>query len=101
MKKQPRKTKTPREKLETKLKEADPYFIEAIYLSDDDTLVAKLADIAKHTTQIENSQAADPDLSEAKEKVKVLNESYTIPLNTLKLKRKFIYALLEERGKAP
>lgn len=93
--------KTPLEKLMAKLKELDPYFIDSALSSKDEELTSKLAEIAKNQTQIENAQSEDEDIKRMKEELKVANESYTIPLNALKLKRKFIYKILEDRGKAP
>jgi polysaccharide deacetylase 2 family uncharacterized protein YibQ len=93
--------KTPMQKLMAKLKDIDPYFIDSVLASKDDELTLKLAEIAKNQTQIENAQSEDEDVKKLKEQLKVANESYTIPLNALKLKRKFIYKILEERGKVP
>lgn len=93
--------KTPHEKMIAKLKEIDPYFVDSIYSAKDDDLNGKMATIAKQQTEVEAAQSADEDLKKKKEELKTLNETYSVPLNALKLKRKFIYSVLKERGKAP
>lgn len=93
--------KTPFEKMVAKLKEIDPYFVESIYSSKEEDLNSKFGSLAKHMTEIENARDNDEDLKAKKEELKILNESYTEPLKAIKLKRKFIYKVLEERGKAP
>jgi hypothetical protein len=93
--------KTPFEKLVAKLKEVDPYFVESIYSSKDEDLNSKFGSLAKQMTEIENARDNDDDLKAKKEELKVLNETYTEPLKAIKMKRKFIYKVLEERGKVP
>lgn len=93
--------KTPFEKMVAKLKEVDPYFVESIYASKDEDLNAKFGSLAKQMTEVENARENDEDLKTKKEELKVLNETYTEPLKAIKLKRKFIYKVLEERGKVP
>lgn len=93
--------KTPFEKMVAKLKEIDPYFVESVYSSKDDDLFSKFGSLAKSMTEVENARDNDVDLKTKKEELKVLNETYTEPLKAIKLKRKFIYKILEERGKVP
>lgn len=93
--------KTPFEKMVAKLKEVDPYFVESVYSAKDEDLYSKFGTLAKNMTEIENARDNDEDLKVKKEELKVLNETYTEPLKAIKLKRKFIYKVLEERGKVP
>ena len=43
----------------------------------------------------------DQDLKSLREQAKQAAKTYTEPLAALKLKRKLVYKILEERGKAP
>jgi hypothetical protein len=84
-----------------KVKEIDPTFVDEVYMSTDDKLDARLSQIAKDMTTFENQRDADMDIKSLKEQLKTANETYSLPLNALKLKRKLVYKILEERGKAP
>lgn len=84
-----------------KVKEIDPYFIEEVYKATDDNLNSRLSTIAKEMTTHENARDNDPDLKKMREQLKSAGETYSKPLNALKLKRKLIYKILEERGKVP
>lgn len=84
-----------------KVKEIDPYFIEEVYKDTDNKLNDRLSTIAKEMTTQEDARDADPDLKSLREQLKTAGETYSKPLNALKLKRKLIYKILVERGKAP
>jgi DUF438 domain-containing protein len=84
-----------------KVNEIDPYFVQEVYSATEVNLDARLATIAKEMTTSENARDADEDIKTHREQLKVMNETYTKPLTALKLKRKLIYKILEERGKVP
>lgn len=84
-----------------KVKDIDPYFAEESYSATDERLHEKLANGAKEATTLENAMSKDVDLKSLREQAKTAAETYTVPLKAIKLKRQFIYKILEERGKAP
>lgn len=84
-----------------KVKELDPYFAEEIYSATDEKLNEKLAQMAKDLTTNEIAMAKDMDLKALREQAKTAAETYTVPMRALKLKRQFVYKILEERGKVP
>jgi len=84
-----------------KVKEIDPYFAEEAYASTDEKLNERLSTIAKEVTAIEDAKDADLDLKKLQEQAKVAGETYTLPQKALKLKRKLVYKILQERGKVP
>lgn len=84
-----------------KVKEIDPYFVQEVYSATDDNLDERLSTIAKEMTTNENKRDEDEDIKKLREQLKVANETYSRPLTALKLKRKLIYKILEERGKVP
>jgi hypothetical protein len=96
-----RKAKRGPKTLFDKIKEVDPYFCEEMYSATDEKLLERLSQIAKDTTSNEIARDADIDLLRLKEQVKVAGETYSIPLKALKMKRRFVYDILKERGKAP
>jgi hypothetical protein len=83
-----------------KVNDLDPTFASEVYLLKEEQLNGKLAEMAKHQTEIEDAREADIDLASLKEQAKVANESYSEPLKAMRLKRKLITKVLQERGKA-
>lgn len=100
-KKQRRGPLTAIEKMEKKLKEIDPNFLASVYSAKDAELETRMAGYAKDMTGIENARDEDPDIKSKKEELKVMNQTYSEPLNAIKLKRKYIYKILGDRGKLP
>jgi len=99
--KKPRVALTAMEKMEKKLKEIDPYFVEGVYASNEDELNKKMGVYAKEMTSVENARDEDPDIKAKKEELRVLGSTYSEPLAAIKMKRKFIYKVLGDRGKLP
>lgn len=60
----------------------------------------KLAEAALEFRQIEQDKAADPDYTQARERVKIAGEPYKLRSKIVKLKCKFAKNVLESRGKA-
>ena len=100
-KKQRRGPLTAIEKMEKKLKEIDPDFLGSVHSSKTEDLEKRMLGYAKDMTGIENARDEDPDIKAKKEELKVLNSTYGDPLNAIKLKRKYIYKILGDRGKLP
>jgi hypothetical protein len=97
------KKKTPKgpKTLYDKVKEIDPVFIEEVYKATDLNLNERLSVVAKEMTRWENELSEDMDIKSLQEQLKTARETYTKPLNALKLKRKLVYKILGERGKLP
>ena len=81
-----------------KLKELDPNFIEEVDGLDSDKLKAKIVEIAKGAEDIKKAREDDLDLERAKEQMKVLTETYSVPLKATSLKTKYLVELLKEKG---
>jgi FtsZ-binding cell division protein ZapB len=96
MAKAPRKAKT----LWDKVNEVDPIFASEVHTLKEEELNMKLATYSKQQTEIEDARENDDDLKSKKEQVKVAGETYGEPLKALRLKRKLVYKVLQERGKA-
>ena len=84
-----------------KVNELDPIFASEIYASKDEDLMGRMAKIGKEQTTVEDARDEDVDLASLREQLKVAGETYSEPLKALKLKRKLIYKILKDRGKAP
>jgi hypothetical protein len=84
-----------------KVKEVDETFAQEVYSATDDNLKSRLSTICIQMTLNENEMEKDQDLKSLREQAKQAAKTYTEPLAALKLKRKLVYKILEERGKAP
>lgn len=84
-----------------KIKEIDAEWPEGLVSATDETLNAKLSELAKSQTQIEEERAADTDLKALQEQAKHAASGYNERTTACKLKRRYIYGLLKERGKVP
>ena len=84
-----------------KVKEVDETFAQEVYGATDDNLKSRLSTICIQMTLNENEMEKDQDLKSLREQAKQAAKTYTEPLAALKLKRKLVYKILEERGKAP
>lgn len=81
-----------------KLQKVDPIFLEDVQSKDADQLKNHLVEIQKNAEEIRTARENDTDLTSAKEQLKVLNETYTIPLKGASLKTKYILELLASKG---
>ena len=84
-----------------KVKEVDEYFVQEVYTLSDDQLRQKLSDISIQTSYEESNRDKDDDLKQKQEVAKEAGKKYSEPINALKLKRKMVFQILSERGKAP
>lgn len=84
-----------------KIKEIDAEFPEGLISATDEVLNTKLAELAKQQTSIEEERAADTDLKSLQEQAKHAASGYNERTQACKLKRRYVYGILKERGKAP
>jgi hypothetical protein len=91
----PKKTKT----LFDKVNEVDSTFAEEAYSLTEDQLKDKLVLMAKYDTEIEQAKKDDTDLAALREQLGVANETYSGPLKANRLKRRFVFEILANRGK--
>lgn len=86
--------------LEEKINDLDSAFVEDVLGESIDKLRDRLVGLAKNMSQIEQAQKEDADLIIARERVSVLNETYSEPLKAAKLKTKYLCKLLRDKGDA-
>lgn len=84
-----------------KIKAIDSEFPEGLVSATDEVLNGKLSDLAKQQTQVEEERALDTDLKSLQEQAKHAASGYNERTNACKLKRRYVYGILKERGKAP
>ena len=85
-------------KLEKKLQDKQPTFLEEIAGLDGKQLEARLLNLAKGRQDILNQQDADEALKEAKEAVKELQAPYRESLSLTDLKMRYLAELIKEKG---
>jgi hypothetical protein len=78
-----------------KIQEFDPYFVDEVSSFPVDKLKQKVIDLYSHRNAIEVTQKEDVDLLSAKEKVRVINETYSSPLKANKMKLQYLLQLLQ------
>lgn len=88
----------PKKCLKDKLNDLDPHFVAEVDSYTSDRVKQKIVDLSKYRETVETSQKEDPDLQSARDQVKVLNETYTIPLKANKLKMQYLLQKLSEQG---
>ena len=82
-----------------KVKDKDATFASQVYSMTDEALKAKIISCEEQVETVEEAKENDADMKETKEKLNTMNESYSEPLKTLKLKKRLIMQILKERGK--
>lgn len=85
-------------KLEKKLQDKQPTFLEELAGLDGKQLEARLLNLAKGRQDILNQQDADEALKEAKEAVKELQAPYRESLSLTDLKMRYLAELIKEKG---
>lgn len=86
------------EKLVKKIQKEFPDFYDSLQTADLDDLKAKLTTHAKHREETEKAKEECVPLNEAKDKVKELQGPFNDTLKALKLRMKYIYLLMNEKG---
>lgn len=82
-----------------KINEIDPNFTSEAYALTQEQLNSKLSDMAKQQTEVEDARSLDQDLKSKQEQAKEAGKVYGEVFKALKLKRKFVIQVLQERGK--
>ena len=82
-----------------KVKELDPTFIEEVYSQSGDALKDRVLALTREEQEIETAKQADSSIPAIKEELKAANETYSIPLKAIKMKRRLIMEILGEKGK--
>lgn len=85
-------------KLEKKLQDKQPTFLEEIAGLNAQQLEGRLLGLAKGRQDILNQQDADESLKEAKEAVKELQAPYRDSLSITDLKMRYLAELIKEKG---
>lgn len=84
--------------LEEKLIEIDVQFVDDIRSSTADSIKDKVVKLDRYESEIEEARKEDSSLASLKEELKTANETYSEPLKTIKLKRKYALKVLSEKG---
>lgn len=94
-----KKTKKGPKTLWDKVNDVDPIFAGEIYAASDDAIKDKLVQMASHQADIEEAKSKDSDIERLKEELKTANQTYSVPLKAIRLKRALSVQVLKERGK--
>jgi len=86
------------DKLEKKLKEKDPLFLDEIAGLSRDQLNNRLLGLAKGRQDILQAREEDQDLAQAKDTVKELSAPYSESLKSTDLKMRYIAQVIKEKG---
>lgn len=84
--------------VETKLRNLDQSFVDEVIGAPADKLKDKVVGLAKYEEEILEAKKADLDLSRILEEKSTAEATYKEALSAIKLKRKFVLALLKEKG---
>jgi hypothetical protein len=84
--------------LEEKLYDLDKGFVDEVRVGTAEQVKEKLINLDKHEKEIEEAKTDDSDLASKREALKVANETYSVPLKAIRLKRTFALKVLAEKG---
>jgi hypothetical protein len=94
------KSKGPKS-LEEKLRDMDDSFADEVRLSTTQQIKDRLLKLDKYECELEDARSDDEDLKSKREQLKVANETYSVPLKAIKLKRAFSMKVLTEKSATP
>lgn len=94
------KSKGPKS-LEEKLRDMDDSFADEVRLSTPQQIKDRLLKLDKYECELEDARSDDEDLKSKREQLKVANETYSVPLKAIKLKRAFSMKVLTEKSTTP
>jgi hypothetical protein len=80
-----------------KVQEIDPGFAASILTMTVDEIKNELYKMAKYRVEIEEARSSDSDLEAARDRVKMLGEVYSEPLQAIKLKSKLAVECLKAK----
>ena len=84
--------------LEEKVHKLDPDFVSEIRSGTTEQAKSKLFRLDKYETELLDAKDDDQDLKSKREALSVANQTYSIPLKAIKLKRAFALKVLAEKG---
>lgn len=84
--------------IETKVRALDETFVDEMIGAQADKLKDKVVSLAKYEEEILEAKKADTDLSRILEEKSTAEATYKEALSGIKLKRKYVLALLKEKG---
>lgn len=95
-------SKAPKKKLsfEEKMAQEQPQFVGEVVGLSVDQLRGRLGDICKASSENDENQKNDEELTQAKAHAKELAQTYAEPRKELKKKIKFLVSLIREKGGA-
>ena len=97
MAKRGRKAKGPKT-LEEKVRDTDSAFPDEIRVLTPEAVKDRLVKLDRYETEVLSAKKDDLELQSLREKTKTANETYSIPLKAIKLKREFMLVVLTEKG---
>jgi hypothetical protein len=96
-----RKARKGPESLFDKIKKIDKDFPEGLYSATEEVLNQKLVELAKQQTAVEEEKAGDTDLKSLQAQATFAGAGYKERTEACKLKRRFVYGIFKDRGRAP
>jgi hypothetical protein len=84
--------------LEEKIYDLDKSFADEVRVGTVEQVKEKLIGLDKNEKAIEEAKTDDSDLASKREALKVANETYSVPLKAIRLKRTFALKVLAEKG---
>lgn len=87
--------------LEEKIRDMDDAYADEVRLSTQQQIKDRLLKLDKYECDLEAARSDDEDLQSKREQLKIANETYSIPLKAIKLKRAFGLKVLSEKAATP
>lgn len=84
--------------LEDKVRDLDQEFVNEVRAGTTDAIKDRLIKMDKYEVELQEAKKEDMDLASKREALKVANQTYSEPLNAIKLKRAFALKVLAEKG---
>lgn len=86
------------EKLKSKVEREFPEFTSVVDGMSVEELDARLLALAKHQEEVDEALANNQELEQLKERIKEIKEPFMSTKKALKLKMKYVHALIKEKG---
>jgi len=83
--------------LEEKVKDIDRSFADEVRVSTVEQIKERLVKLDKYETDLIDAKKEDEDLASKREALKIANQTYSEPMKAIKLKRAFIFKVLDEK----
>ena len=92
------KKKSGKKTLQDKVNDLDPYFVEEVYAGNPEQLRKRIIELDRYEQELAKAKEDDMDLLSKREALKVANQTYSVPLSGIKLKRAFLLEILDQKG---